>query len=227
MFDTFPLHPALFRMAELAMRGLRAGLLIAGIIFIFGLSHLTAGNPRLGEWLRPYLDSPVAEEVSPSLPETDAAGLTPRMQLALDFAARRYRVSPEALQPVFAVAEAAASEFRLDPLLVVAVIAIESRFNPFAESVVGAQGLMQVIPRFHKEKLPADAGDLPLFDPQINVRVGTQTLHEYIRRQGGVIPGLQQYAGAADDPAQGYASKVLAEKQRLEEAVRRRIGSQV
>lgn len=152
------------------------------------------------------------------------APLTPKMQAALDYAARRYKVSSDALQPIFSTAQQSAQELKIDPLLIVAVIAIESRFNPFAESDMGAQGLMQVIPRFHKEKFPENAGKLPLFDPIINVQVGALALHEYIRRQGGVVAGLQQFAGAADDPEQGYAAKVQAEKERMENAARRRTG---
>lgn len=154
---------------------------------------------------------------------SDVQQLTQEMQAALEFSARRYRVSPHALTPIFLTAQQAASESRLDPLLIIAVIAVESSFNPLAESVVGAQGLMQVIPRFHAEKLPDNAGQLALFDPQTNVRVGAQVLQEYIRRHGEVMPGLQRYAGAFDDPAQGYANKVLAERERLEAATRKRV----
>jgi len=224
MFDTFPLHPAFSRASDFALRFLRAGLLLAGVVFVIGAGHLASGNQRLGEWLQERL-ALEGDDAGRSASGQIAESLTPRMQVALDYAARRYRVSAEALQPIFATAEEVAGEYRLDPLLVVAVIAIESRFNPLAESVMGAQGLMQVIPRFHMEKLPPDAGRLPLFDPQINVRVGTQTLNEYIRAHGGVAAGLQKFAGAADDPEQAYANKVLAEKERMESAVRRRAGS--
>jgi soluble lytic murein transglycosylase-like protein len=110
----------------------------------------------------------------------------------------------------------------LDPLLIIAVIGIESGFNPFAQSVMGAQGLMQVIPRFHRDKLPPETPPTAFLDPVSNVRVGAQVLHEAIRRQGGLIEGLQYYAGAADDPERGYAARVIAEKQRLELAVRLR-----
>jgi len=160
-------------------------------------------------------------EAPPASAQPTAETLTLRMRAALDYASRRYRVSPEALVPVFAAVQLAARELDLDPLLIVAVIGIESSFNPFSESTMGAQGLMQVIPRFHQDKLPGDAGKLHLFDPIANVRVGARALHEYIRRSGDVIAGLQQFAGSRDDPEQGYAAKVLAEKERLEFAARR------
>ena len=46
-------------------------------------------------------------------------------------------------------------------------------------------------------------------------------LKESIRRNGGVANGLQQFAGASNDPDRRYSSKVLAEKQRLEQAAQR------
>ena len=150
--------------------------------------------------------------------------LSPRMQGALDYVTRRYRVSEEALLPVFEVAQVIGKERRIDPLLIVAIIGIESGFNPFAESPVGAQGLMQVIPRFHMDKVPKGTGEQPFLDPVINIRVGVDVLQEAIRRRGGLIPGLQYYAGSSDsEPV--YATKVLAEKARLEAAVRRSLAA--
>lgn len=153
--------------------------------------------------------------------EPQAEDLTPRMRAALDYVAHRYRVSADALGPIFQAAQVAGRDLRLDPLLIVAVIGIESGFNPFSQSVMGAQGLMQVIPRFHRDKLPEGAGPTQLLDPVTNIQVGAQALEEAIRRQGGLMSGLQRFAGAANDEGQGYATRVLAEKQRLEQAAAR------
>jgi soluble lytic murein transglycosylase-like protein len=152
-------------------------------------------------------------------PSTEA--LTPRMRGALDYASKRYRVSQDALEPVFMAVQKTAREFMVDPLLIVAVIAVESRFNPLSQSESGAQGLMQLIPRYHRDKLPAGAGKLPFFDPVINVRVGTMALRDFIRRGGGIVAGLQLFSGETADPGQSYSARVLAEKDRLEFASRR------
>jgi soluble lytic murein transglycosylase-like protein len=109
----------------------------------------------------------------------------------------------------------------VDPLLVLAVISVESRFNPVAESTVGAKGLMQVIPKYHLEKLSDHGGEQALLDPNVNIMVGTQILREYQRRLGDTEAALQMYAGAFDEPSPAYANKVLAEKARLE-AVRQK-----
>ena len=86
---------------------------------------------------------------------------------------------------------------------------------------MGAQGLMQIMPRWHKDKMPDGAGEKPLLDPVINITVGVHVLEEAIRRSGGLVAGLQYYAGASDNEDSSYANKVLAEKERLEQAARR------
>jgi soluble lytic murein transglycosylase-like protein len=134
--------------------------------------------------------------------------------------ARRVRI---ALQPASVMVETAfraADQVALDPLLVLAVIAIESRFNPFAESVAGAKGLMQIIPRFHRAKLEEFGGEDALLDPQSNILVGARILQEYVYRTGSLEAGLQFYSGAFSDGSAKYASRVLAERERLEQALR-------
>jgi len=173
----------------------------------------------------PGLSLPAETAALPRDAKRQGQPLAPAMGAALEYVAQRYRIAPEALLPIFETAQAAARERQLDPLLIIAVICIESRFNPFSQSPVGAQGLMQIIPRFHQDKVQKAAGEQPFLDPVTNVRLGTQILQESIRRQGGLIGGLQYYAGALDDEEQGYANKVLAEKQRLEQAPRRKEGA--
>jgi len=151
--------------------------------------------------------------------------LSPRLQRVLDYVSRRYRVAPEALVPVFEAAQAVGRERRLDPLLIVAIIGIESRFNPFAESASGAKGLMQVIPSYHLDKVPRGAGEQPFLDPVTNIQVGVHVLEEAIRWRGSLISGLQHYGGSPEDAETEYANRVLAEKERLEQAARRGPGS--
>jgi len=52
--------------------------------------------------------------------------------------------------------------------------------------------------------------------PEVNIAVGAQILREYMRRLGDTEAALQMYAGAIDEPTSQYATKVLAEKARLE-----------
>jgi soluble lytic murein transglycosylase-like protein len=132
--------------------------------------------------------------------------------------ARRYRVSLEATRSLVGAAYRAGSQSGIDPLLIVAVIAVESRFNPIAQSDGGAKGLMQIIPHYHADKLD-DEGSV--FDPETNIDVGARVLRDYIRRGGTEVAGLQLYNGSSDDASNGYANRVLNEKQRLRNALRR------
>jgi len=134
--------------------------------------------------------------------------------------AKKYRISAKVGRDLIGTAYREGIRTGVDPLLIIAVMAVESRFNPIAESDAGATGLMQVIPGFHKDKLDADAGD-PAFDPHANIRLGALVLQDYIRRAGNEAAGLQLYNGSGDDATNAYANKVLAEKQRLQQAIAR------
>jgi soluble lytic murein transglycosylase-like protein len=136
--------------------------------------------------------------------------------------ARRYQIAVAPTARMVATAFRAADEAGFDPLLVLAVISIESRFNPIAESSMGAKGLMQIIPRFHLEKLRAAGGEEAVFDPESNIEVGVRILQEYVHRTGTLEAGLQFYNGALRDPTAQYAARVLAERERLEQVLRSR-----
>jgi len=139
-----------------------------------------------------------------------------------DYLAQRYRVSKETTFAVVAKAYTAAADLKLDPMLILAVIGLESRFNPDAESVMGAKGLMQIIPRFHSAKFEAFGGEEVAFDLQANIQVGAMILKEYLRRTGDLGDALQLYVGASSEVSEnGYVDKVLAEKDRLHQILRK------
>ena len=133
-----------------------------------------------------------------------------------DYIAKRYRVADAAVAGFVSTAYRAGELHSVDPLLILAVMAVESRYNPVAESVMGAKGLMQVMPKFHLEKLLDHGGEPALLEPDVNIAVGAQILREYTRRLGDIEGALQMYAGAFDEPSAQYANKVLAEKARLD-----------
>ncbi|WP_345792947.1 transglycosylase SLT domain-containing protein [Thauera sp. JM12B12] len=141
--------------------------------------------------------------------------LSAEMARVRDWIADTYRVSEQTIAPALAAAETHAEELGFDPLLIVAIMAVESSFNPRAVSNMGAQGLMQVIPRYHKDKIGPNRGRNALFDPEVNVRVGTLVLHEGLQRYGSMQRALQYYNGALKDPKARYTRKVMAVKKRL------------
>ena len=138
-----------------------------------------------------------------------------------EFIAKRYRVAQDAVAGFVAAAYRAGGDARVDPLLILAVMAVESRYNPVAESVVGAKGLMQVMPKFHLEKLLEHGGETALLEPEVNIQVGALILRDYLRRFGETETALQMYGGAFDEPTSQYANKVLAERARLEQLLAR------
>lgn len=148
-----------------------------------------------------------------ALPETP---LEREQRLITEFIAKRYRVSDVAVANYVAVAYRAGEQYSVDPLLILAVMAVESRYNPVAESVVGAKGLMQVMPKYHLDKLADLGGEEALLEPEVNIQVGAQILREYQRRLRDTEAALQMYAGAFDEPSGQYSTKVFAERARLE-----------
>jgi len=153
-----------------------------------------------------------------SLGEAEArieAPLDPAQRVLVEYLAKRFLIATQATARMVETAHRAAGRVGLDPLLVLAVISIESRFNPIAESGMGAKGLMQIIPKYHRARLSEYGGEAAIFDPESNIRVGTEILRDYVQRAGTLEAGLQFYNGAMRDSSAQYAQRVMAERARL------------
>jgi len=200
---------------------LKNGLALIGLVAVCGATLIALDGVAFGRAIPdvPANAFPLPEHMSEG---PVAAGrvetLVEREQRAVSaYIAKRYHVSESAVTEYVAVAYRAGAQYSLDPLLILAVMAIESSYNPVAESGVGARGLMQVMPKFHLEKLADHGGDADaLLEPEVNIQVGARILREYQRRFHDMEATLQMYAGAFDEPTAQYATKVLAEKARLE-----------
>jgi soluble lytic murein transglycosylase-like protein len=201
----------------------RAALALFGVASVFAVLLLPSERHLLKTALPalPALAEESAPEISavsgtPVIPEI-AEALQEREQRALaGFIARRWRIADTAATSFVAIAYRAGKRFSVDPVLILSVMAIESRYNPVAESVAGAKGLMQIIPKYHLDKLLDHGGEEALLDPEVNIHVGAQILREYYRRLGDQEAALQKYAGAFDEPTSRYAAKVFEERMRLE-----------
>ena len=137
------------------------------------------------------------------------------------YIARSYRIASESVERFVHHAYKAASEFRLDPHLILAVMAVESSFDPHAESAAGAQGLMQVHTRVHTSKFDPFGGEDAAWDPVANIRVGARILSEYVNRYGDVAAGLKAYVGAALLGSDGgYGNKVLKRQAEFDAVLR-------
>jgi len=179
-----------------------------------------AGEVQLRGWLQARQE--VSGGLAVQLDAVDRATASdprelPKQQAALAYwLSKKYRVAPEPLSALVAEAYEIGDHSKLAPTLILAVIAIESGFNPFAQSAVGAQGLMQVMTGVHQQKYENFGGKLAAFDPLTNLRVGVKVLEECVKRAGSLEAGLRYYVGAANTGDDGgYADKVLAENERL------------
>lgn len=138
--------------------------------------------------------------------------------------ANKYRISfAESLQYVSHAVQVA-NEVNLDPILLLAVMATESSFNPNAQSRAGAQGLMQVLTRVHTEKFEPYGGVVAAFVPEANIRVGALILKACIAKAGSLEAGLRSYLGApnASGGPNSYTAKVISEREELNDVARNR-----
>jgi hypothetical protein len=209
---------------------------------VFGLSAVAVlallyARPDLARHVSELLDPhrpqvvqlpvhPLASMVDPHQQEaTETAAVedkpganSKQQQFVTDWLSRRYRVATDAANMLVSTTYQTAHEIKIDPLLVLAVMAIESGLNPFAESPMGAKGLMQVMAKVHHDKFDEVGGAQAALNPVANIRVGAQILKDYVNRTGSVEGALKTYVGAgASDSDSGYGNKVLAEYRRLKQ----------
>jgi hypothetical protein len=207
------------------------GFALLGLAVMFAVLTLTAkpeirqaGEVQLMAWLQDRqiaASGMVAEaEAVDRATATDPKEL-PKQQAAVAYwLSRKYNIAPEPLSALVAEAYETGQRTKLDPTLILAIMAVESGFNPFAQSPVGAQGLMQVMTKIHSDKYEGFGGKLAAFDPVSNLRVGVKVLQECISRAGSLEGGLKYYVGAANlEDDGGYAAKVMAEHNRLQAVV--------
>ena len=203
---------------------------VAALVFVVGREDLRHQAEAMAfEWLQTRHEVRVAaasdgatDAIVPAAPQgverataTDPSALTRQQAAVANWIARRYKVAPEPIAALVQEAWAMGSRTGLDPTLILAVMAVESSFNPFAQSPVGAQGLMQVMTRVHDDKYEAFGGTHAAFDPISNLRVGVQVLKESISRAGDLHEGLRRYLGATMTSGDGYISRVMTEQAHL------------
>ncbi len=209
----------------LALLGLIA---VALLIFVAGRPELRQsleGNALSWLQARQEARADPADALATDLSEPDAIArvtasdpkdLTHKQAAVALWLSRRYRVAPEPVSRLVVEAWQVGAKAGLDPTLILAIMAVESSFNPFAQSAVGAQGLMQVMTHVHDNKYEQFGGTMAAFDPVSNLRVGVQVLKECIARAGGIEAGLRLYVGAGNlSGDDGYALKVLTEQSHL------------
>lgn len=135
----------------------------------------------------------------------------------VSYIVKHYSISRKGARRIVDAVMAESKTHRVDKSLITAVIAVESRFHPYAASKSNAEGLMQVVPRWHPEKMARIGGEEQIVDTRRNIAVGTLTLKECLAKHNhDVTLALQQYNGSLGDSRRRYSKKVLAEKSRID-----------
>ncbi len=184
-----------------------------------GLTQWVLARKTATEELQALAQKPVEAVVTDAAADEPPAApaLSAQQRAVASFLARRYSIAPAAMEQLVQSAWEVGRSEKLDPLLILAVISVESSFNPYAQSAVGATGLMQVMANVHRDKFAPFGGPQASIDPIANMRVGALVLRDAIARAGSLRAGLRAYVGATSDATEGgYADKVLAALTELE-----------
>jgi len=166
------------------------------------ISHLSDRIPR--------------SKIDPQALDSNLMGSIQNQRAVADFYEKKYNLDRSKIEEYVSNTVLIAKEVNIDPVLLLAVISIESNFNPNRKSHAGAEGLMQVMTSVHKEKYAHFGGVSDAVKPEVNIRVGAYILKYLIATSGSLRNGLKFYVGAANaEDDNGYGDKVLAERNRL------------
>lgn len=148
---------------------------------------------------------PAAPETQPAAPETQpAAPETQPSQPTGSIRVTNVALSSDLTQYTLNLC----SQYGVDSSVIFSVMYHESHFNAGATSGSGAQGLMQIIPRYSASRM-AKLGVTNLYDPASNILVGIDLLAEYYHTYGSWNQALTAYrtGNAGNDSA--YAATIL------------------
>ncbi len=114
------------------------------------------------------------------------------------YIATRFHLPLKTAETITRQAYLAAHTNKVEATLVLAIVAVESSYQPHAVNTVsGARGLMQVLPRWHRREVERIGGTAALFHIKPNIDVGTAILAKYLKwERGRLAPALGRYWGS-------------------------------
>lgn len=166
--------------------------------------------------LTPEYSPPPLEAPAPTVTHGESEKVTDEQRTLIRYLADKYDRSEQLVRKIVLTAYSQADELGLSPLLILAVIEKESSLRPQVVNSYGAVGLMQVVPRWHPEKLESTDHVAELQEPETNIRVGAKILKQYLQAKNGDLQAaLKKYSGNAQD----YAEKVSHFRQELKDVI--------
>ena len=193
--------------------------LLFSFIVVYVLVFSEKGQERVNTWINlfEFSDERITDV---TIGQTELEKEFEKARLA-KWISRKYRVSNEAMREIVEVSFSAGDKFEVDPYVILAVIAIESSFNPLAESSAGALGLMQVMPLIHRKKFEKYGGFDKSLDVKVNVHVGTEILKNFYLRYGNYQRALLAYVGVPQNSKSRYPKRVLRLRDRLKKLIKK------
>lgn len=192
------------------MTSLQQGFTLSSFSSTLTLSIIVGAGVLMVHKLQPKLPAaPVAVAAPVIVPLVDKVG---QQKTALtSYLSTKHHQSISVVRQYVDLAWAEARKHpHVSPELILAVMQKESELRANAESDYGAKGLMQVVPRYHENRLRARES---ITEPRVNIRVGAEILQEYLGSASGDFRrALRKYSGNAA----GYAESILSEKTRLQ-----------
>lgn len=157
-----------------------------------------------------------ASKIDPLALDTNLMSSIQNQRAVADFFEKKYKLDRAKIEEYVSNTVLIAKEVNIDPVLLLAVISVESNFNPNIKSHAGAEGLMQVMTSVHRDKYAHFGGTSDAVKPEVNIRVGAYILKYLIATGGSLRNGLKFYVGAANaEDDGGYGDKVMAERNRI------------
>ena len=192
--------------------------LLFSFVVVYLLFFGERGQERVNTWINllEFNDKRVSDSI---VSQTDLEREFEKIRVA-KWISRKYRVSNEAVMDIVEMSFSAGEKFNVDPYVVIAVIAVESSFNPLAESGAGALGLMQVMPLIHRKKFEKHGGFEKSLEVKVNIYVGTEILKNFYLRYGNYQRALLAYVGVSQTSNSSYPKKVLRLRDRLKKLIK-------
>ena len=157
-----------------------------------------------------------ASKIDPQALDSKLMTSIQNQRAVADFFEKKYKLDRAKIEEYVSNTVLIAKEVNIDPVLLLAVISVESNFNPLSKSHAGAEGLMQVMTAIHQDKYALYGGASEAVKPEVNIRIGAYILKYLIATTGSLRNGLKYYVGAANaENDGGYTDKVMAERNRL------------